>query len=1120
MAAAPIIIGGTVVGLLSERLLEVDEEESPLEKEKPSSRSQRGTYIPTIVGTGRTGAFMAWRGNRREEEEPAQGGKGGTPSPGNQKTYFEDGIDFVCVGPVYEIRNIYINGNKVKLPDDKIIIDDTPSGTTVTISREIDDETFFEDIQVFWGEASGPLDLFAGDAGRMKVQSSWPFLFHVNWLDFRLGGFASWPSIEYEIGVKPFGTLLTNAANWLAAPDEGEDRPIAVAINDTANGKIRIAGNYTNEFLPDRYCKISGQPQSDGLYLIKSSEFIDNLNLTTYNDNDDVIFRAAYNNIANWTNGTGGYSTTKQSVPQSGEGGMPAGNNFNQDVLKYKITHDFSLTDQFGKIIDTFEDSDSGQGNTFSLRRFKIQKEIYIKPVETFGGTSEWAHMRLGFRRDGTAGYFEEVKGVDIIPSSDPTVPSLSFHDGGTGSIQAAGNGWFRIDINYISGDFDSNLTYGAPASNDQANFVIQVLNGFTTGKASYLIVLDALPEDTDSYIRINEGTTTTGGTEIVLNEPLISAINNVGNITGYIDGNGESSANPAHLLAQLLFETYPHGAGLDTQNWDLQTFEDLAFLAEQEGLRSSIFGQNGASIASKVADICQELHLALTFDKKTEKYGVYPMRAVTDTSTLPVVPQEALTDAYPEQERRFDYKPSQVIFKFKNIARKMKEDTFVLSDDVYSIENNTETKNISLKTVTDIFLAATIAKRKELEINSAQTKYKFTMSRDAVLLRPGQQILVENFPFEGEEEVLIVGSVKPSNLSGTVEVEAATDVLSLGTDDAEVLGGSDQGTSSGTASAYLSGAPDLQTVVWELPPALSDDKISIFVPRIASSPHNLTAEIWLSTDNLSYRKVGFNTAAFGATLNYDIQENTRSNIQVHVTQAGYRNLSDLPSLSDDDFQRGRNVAYLNGEILYVKSALPDGVGGYVLDMIRERAVTTKAAHSEGDYIYIFKSSEIKPISDVLISSNKVLYVKTRTAGTTLADSTMTSRTIIGIGIRPLSPVALRTENKANFYKTGQDVVLKWGYYHPEAIKHRTGAGNQRGGEKREEPLQIPGLFRLTFYDGSTELRQVETRNPYYTYKNADIQSDAGSEPTITVEIEQIQNGYKSTATTLVVEKI
>lgn len=176
----------------------------------PNTATERGAFVPVVLGRRRVGAVVLWVGDRRtvNEDIPGAGGGGGffgsifgggTPQ---QRIYYEKGIHALCIGPASRLLAIYVNG--VLVPGSTGINNiDSPSGTSFTFAK-------FGTMRIYWGTLTHP----AGDAllpQKLGIASNGPYIMRVEWDEYRLGTNARWPTIEYVIEVQcTQGTLVVN----------------------------------------------------------------------------------------------------------------------------------------------------------------------------------------------------------------------------------------------------------------------------------------------------------------------------------------------------------------------------------------------------------------------------------------------------------------------------------------------------------------------------------------------------------------------------------------------------------------------------------------------------------------------------------------------------------------------------------------------------------------------------------------------------------------------------------------------------------------------------------------------------------------------------------------------
>lgn len=176
----------------------------PVDGDAPVTTTQRGEYLPRVIGIRRVGPWIAWVGNRSW----VGGG------------WLEGAFHCLCVGPANRLTGIFVNGENILTaangsgPINKTT---TPSGSTVTLPA-------YGSFRIYWGENDQPINSNLG--ALIGISSRWPHICYLQWTFFHLGsGAPTWPSIEYQVEVRPANYsselgLLGNSP-WLSGTTEG-----------------------------------------------------------------------------------------------------------------------------------------------------------------------------------------------------------------------------------------------------------------------------------------------------------------------------------------------------------------------------------------------------------------------------------------------------------------------------------------------------------------------------------------------------------------------------------------------------------------------------------------------------------------------------------------------------------------------------------------------------------------------------------------------------------------------------------------------------------------------------------------------------------------------------------
>jgi hypothetical protein len=226
---------------------------SPIQDDKPTTLTTRGSYIPWFQGTRRVGPVVCFADNRTTSKEKIGGGGGkslfSSSSP-KQVIYHEEGVHVVGVGPMKKLHRIYANGKIIF--DGPITIESHPNGTEIDLGKE-------GAFRVWWGEKNPTATLnYLSDASRLEINSKWPYICMVIWTRKRLGSSPQWPLMEYVFEKRPTNTVLSNS-NAYMAPDqiEGSTTYGVYGNNDGAPevGYFKLYGDFTPNFKPGNAVK-------------------------------------------------------------------------------------------------------------------------------------------------------------------------------------------------------------------------------------------------------------------------------------------------------------------------------------------------------------------------------------------------------------------------------------------------------------------------------------------------------------------------------------------------------------------------------------------------------------------------------------------------------------------------------------------------------------------------------------------------------------------------------------------------------------------------------------------------------------------------------------------------
>lgn len=261
-----VTIGYMVVSLalsLLAGLLLKPKSKSPIQDDKPTTLTIRGSYMSWFIGRRQVGPIFAWAGDREKRKEKASGGGkgGGTPKT---DVWYEAGWHQLAVGPLYALHHI-IEGGKV-IFSGPITSVSHPSGSTVQIDEA-------QSFTIYWGEIDQPVNSFLAASTRVNVSSRWPFCAYIVWNKKRLGASPTWQVIDYDVERRPAGGILTQSDPWYE-PTATLDGPTANIIGSVASGApdtgyLEMAGDFTAPLDAGRPVRITGNALPDGDYTVR-----------------------------------------------------------------------------------------------------------------------------------------------------------------------------------------------------------------------------------------------------------------------------------------------------------------------------------------------------------------------------------------------------------------------------------------------------------------------------------------------------------------------------------------------------------------------------------------------------------------------------------------------------------------------------------------------------------------------------------------------------------------------------------------------------------------------------------------------------------------------------------
>lgn len=634
----------------------------------------------------------------------------------------------------------------------------------------------------------------------------------------------------------------------------------------------------------------------------------------------------------------------------------------------------------------------------------------------TDGSHSCW----IGFKNKTTGAshtvkiYYDSTQTLiaDLTDSNGAWCVEIKYLDTkGTPPFNGTGkSAWYNIKVAYKTETGDT-----VSSNPELRTWYVSCQNTTSYNETLDLCTFDTYGSSVKSIDAIIKGTIITGTTSVELASPLQGAYEDVGTAEGIGDYNPSTvegamfykdavdGANPGHVLYQLLFAPFPHGAGLSTDNWDIPSLETIAALTASEGARTHVLAPNGKMAKGIIISVLHDSHCYIAWDLEKGKYIFGSIRD-TVTDLLPEIPIDAVLSPAPEHDTVHEVGiPNQLVFSYPSRKLAYRNSTRVAYEDTVASEfNNRIIKKSSITTATDSFYVDAIAERKQLEELIPVNKYKIVANRDSKYLHPGQAFTVFDFPAKGEEETLRVIETQYSPGDKKVTIDAVTDVYSLiDTQASTSLSPPDPGFDE-PGFEEITILQDVATSIWELPPKLTFGTFSYMPLRIRANQKTGQTPAYSSKDDISYALTATDIPyCTGGTLEV-ATDSTSDDIDTLVITGLGEDLKTFPkTLDDNNWIAGQQLCVIDTEVFFLQSVTGLGNNRYSLNGLkRAKHTSTAAVHAIDSVAFIFPIGSIIRIKDPLAEVGQAIYVKLVPLGLTLADITTAkiTKTLTGTG--------------------------------------------------------------------------------------------------------------------------
>jgi len=623
--------------------------------------------------------------------------------------------------------------------------------------------------------------------------------------------------------------------------------------------------------------------------------------------------------------------------------------------------------------------------------------------------------------------------------------------------------------------------------------------------------------------------------TKIFVNETIPGSADISGTIVPYV-GQKDDGWNGAHLLAELLFDQWPVGLGLDKTEWDMDSFEELGVLLSpaNENLRCSAIAPDGQDVRGLLGALMQDLGVLLPLNMETGLIQIYPVRK--PVGPLPLITEDGMLQR-PEIEVMLAERPvDRLVFSFSDQTNVYREVTIAVDEDGQATRQDYyRARTVQIICTTHFDTASRIAERRSFEELAGAAVIRLQLGRAARALLPGQPIVADGF-----EEVLRVTETKHDPLSGQVDVTVMTDFYGAPLSDF-VVG---RGVTAGAGNQVV---PDLAVKIVELPEILTGagGPQTVFVLAIRAHAGIRGHNIHISSDNTTYTFYAEDsTIVTGGTLIDPIAIDSPMEITNGPTFTILGpDIASVMDLTSDtaSWRGGRQLAVFvhatsrQSMVAYLKKVTAISGTTYRLDgLVMNRYDTRPLLLPAGTQVFILQNDDGLGVQDPLVAPEVVLYAKAEPLGVgTLPLSQIAPEALLlyGKGIRPVPVSGIRLNTSADvagdgpeawgstYYRTigsapDDDLIVYWAYSTPQTSGSGAGIfgwGTLVGDASPE------GDFYVEILDASDVVkRTVVVTSPTYTYLRTDRLADfSASEPaSFKVRVTQRRGGYNSSTVT------
>ena len=579
------------------------------------------------------------------------------------------------------------------------------------------------------------------------------------------------------------------------------------------------------------------------------------------------------------------------------------------------------------------------------------------------------------------------------------------------------------------------------------------------------------------------------------------------------VEGVAEDAGwNPAHIIAELLFEEWPHGIAADQSEWDLDSLEALGVLFSDSGeaLRCSFIAQNGQDARGALAAIMQDLGIFVAINMET---GLLTFVSIREPSgDVLTVPDSAILEEIEQEIQHGERTSDRVVFTFPDASLAFRDATISVDDDGQAARLEFfQNRSVQLTTTVNFKTAAKIVERRSMEELAGIYETRIELGREARRLIPGTPLIIS-----GLDELQRVIATEHDVESGAVTVTAWNDFYGVSPTNF-ILSTPAPAVPEGTV-------PDIISAILEVPEILLNESQITIIPMTVRANSNITGHIIYTgaTDSTLTQLDVEGSVMTGGRISADSNDLYYQEdgpiFAIGGSDVGtVEDLTATPALWRDGRQLAVFVA-ADGtqEIAFVRNITSLGAGLYQMKgVIRARYDTQLVTLNSNNPVFIFQDDDANLMVSEDAAQDATLYMQAQPVGAqilSLVDVEIVEAPIYGKGVRPVPPRELVLDTGANSSGAGNtnwtqygylvtgtsadDLDLIWNYSAPLTIGAGAGlfpAGQPAGDQAPE------GEFSILILDsGDTVVRSTSSPTASYTYTRTDRLADfGGSEPTL-----------------------